>query len=139
MALILWFIVNVCIRHWARLVIPTNYLNSSKGKQLENVINGQFPCRINFVLSKKNEFYRLSYKEHLRISKITKFSCKIRKLNLATFANFVYICITRGDAYHFPANFGLNVVGLSARNTNTYKFWKLCKALFFIFYNLQPN
>ena len=41
---------------------------------------------------------------------------------------------------HFTTNFSLNVVGLSKYNTNMYKFYKQCKAIFSIFYNItQPN
>ena len=88
----------------------------------------------NFIGSAKRSILKL-----VKLQSLVAKCYKIRNISLATFANFVYICITRGDAYYFFAHFGLNVVGLHASNTNTYKFWKLCKALFFVFYNLQPN
>ena len=42
---------------------------------------------------------------------------------------------------HFPSNFGSNVVGLSARNTNIYIICKLCTAIYFrlLYKILQPN
>ena len=56
------------------------------------------------------------------------------------FANFVDICIASGKAHHFHANFGISVVGLCERNTNTHEFCKLYKAIFSVFYYiLQPD
>jgi hypothetical protein len=52
------------------------------------------------------------------------------------FANFVYICITRGKNNHFR----LKMVIFYARNTNIYKICKLHRAIFSSFYNnSQPN
>ena len=58
--------------------------------------------------------------------------------SLAKFANFVYICITRGKSYHFCGNFSSKMVTFSARKTNIYKIWKLRKAIFSVFYNISP-
>ena len=63
---------------------------------------------------------------------------KYGKYSPAKFANFVYICITRGKSYHFRGNFSSKMVTFSARNTNVYKICKLCRAIFFIFYNISP-
>ena len=63
--------------------------------------------------------------------------CKIRKIySPAKFANFVYICITRGKSYHFelklPRKWLLNI----------YKICKLrsgpCDHIFRILHNISP-
>ena len=46
------------------------------------------------------------------------------KYSLVKFANFVYICITRGKSYHFRANFASKVVTFSVRNTNYYNYYQ---------------
>ena len=63
---------------------------------------------------------------------------KYGKYGIAKFANFVYICITRGKSYHFRGNFSSKMVTFSARNTNIYKICKLCNAIFSVFYNISP-
>ena len=45
-------------------------------------------------------------------------SLKHGKYYPAKFANFVYICITREESYHFRGNFSSKMVTFSARNIN---------------------
>ena len=71
-------------------------------------------------------------KEHNEISKIARFAwlrnvVKLGKYSLAKFANFVYVCITCGNCYHFRLKNGNN---FRARDTNIYKIYKLRKAIF---------
>ena len=63
---------------------------------------------------------------------------KYGKYGIAKFANFVYICITRGKSYHFRGNFSSKMVTFSARNTNIYKICKLRRPIFSVFYNISP-
>ena len=65
---------------------------------------------------------------------------KYGKYSLAKFANFVYICITRGESRHFRGNFSSKMATFFAHNTNTYtgKIWKLLKVRFFVFYKISP-
>ena len=88
--------------------------------------------RTNFIGSAKRSILKF-----VKLQSLVAKCCEIRKINLATFANFVYICITRGDAYHFPANFGLNVVGSFVRNTIMHKISKLEEAIFSVFYSIS--
>ena len=54
--------------------------------------------RLNFNLSKKKG----SYNEHNEIGKIwLRNVVKLGKYSLAKFTNFVYVCITCGNGYHF--------------------------------------
>ena len=90
---------------------------------------------------KREERNLLAQLEHFKINKIANFGgemLKYGKYRFAKLENFVYFCITRDKAWHFP-NFCSNVVGLSRRNANILKLCRL-KDIFPFFYNmLQLN
>ena len=60
---------------------------------------------------------------------------KLGKYSVAKFANFIYVCTTCGNCYHFwPKNVN-NFRTYS--NTDIYKIFKLRKAIFVVFYNIS--
>jgi L-cysteine desulfidase len=84
--------------------------------------------RLNFNLSKEKGIKHHSYKEHHKISKISKLGCKI--LQRCKICMFVF----RAEIVTI---FGSKMVTISARNTNIYKICKPRKAIFSVFYNIS--
>ena len=93
------------------------------------------------VWAKRTKSFTTARKRILRLVELQGLvakCCKIRKYSLAKFANFVYICTTRGKSYHFHCNFSSKMVTFSARNINIYKICKLHRAVFSVLYNILP-